>query len=196
MPKLSGIFEQFRYIDQIPQSDILKWLPHALQEHTLENFIGNRIIYPQTVPTTKLELEIEMAIFREAVKRQPDVFYDANKKRISIPEEFELRFGTSENLVRCLVESLSFLGVTSIYIKRQLGTDLVGSIVSLNNLTPTAVVNVSINNQVMGIKNWQANFLPFRDKHLIVKFAGSADLVASGGPLGLIIDLIHNPKNQ
>jgi hypothetical protein len=194
LPKLSGIFEQFRYIDQIPPSDILKWVQNKVETHSLENFIANRIIYPQTVPTTKLELEIDMAIFREAVKRQSDVFYILSKKRIIIPEEFEFRFGNPENLVKCLVQALSLDGVTQIYIKRQVSNDLIGSVVSLSNLPQAPVINVSINNQVLGVKNWHVNILPFRDKHLIVKFDGISEYVASGGSLGLILDLAHNPK--
>jgi hypothetical protein len=194
MPKLSGIFEQFRYIDQIPSSDILKWIQNKVETHNLENFIANRIIYPQTVPTTKLELEIDMAIFREAVKRQTDVFYSLSKKRILIPEQFETRFANTENLVKCLVQALSLDGVTQIYFKREISNDLIGSVVSLSVLPQVPVINVSINNQVLGVKNWHVNILPFRDKHLIVKIEGFPEYVASGGSLGLILDFMHNPK--
>lgn len=162
----------------------------------MENFIANRIIYPQTVPTSKLELEVDMAIFREAAKRQPEIFYSESKKRITVPEEFEYRFATAENLVKCLVEALNLVGVNQIYIKRPVSNDLIGSVVSLNNLPPTPVVNVSINNQVLGIKNWHVNILPFRDKHLIVKIEGQTEYVASGGNLGLIMDLSHNIRAE
>lgn len=128
MNKLTGIFEHFRYLDQIPISDISKWLKYKVKDTDLENFIGNRIIYPQTLPINKLELEIDLAILREALKRQPEVLYDRRLNKIIIPGEFQYRFGTFENLVKAITEVLILKKNTRIYLEENNSIRLVGSI--------------------------------------------------------------------
>lgn len=189
MPKLSGIFEQFRRLDQIPIADIAQWLNHRVEQHSLENFIGNRIIYPQTLPTTKMELDIDLAIFREAVRRQPEVFYDRNPNKIIIPAEYEFRFGSMEALVTALSESLKLPKITTVYLKSLVGNTLLGSIYQPNINTSESNTTISVNNQIMGLKNGLIHIMPFRDKHLILKIGNITEISASGGSLGLIIDL-------
>ena len=70
MPKVSGIFEKFKDLEQIPIDDISRWLKPQ-PEYFLENFIANRLLYPQVLPLTIQDLEIELAILKEVVKRDP-----------------------------------------------------------------------------------------------------------------------------
>lgn len=128
MNKLIGVFENFRYLDQIPTSDISKWLKTKINDTDLENFIGNRIIYPQTLPMNSLELEIDLAIFREALKRQPEVLYDRRLNKIIIPGEFQQRFGTFERLIKAITEVLILKKNTKIYLKEDNNIKLIGSI--------------------------------------------------------------------
>lgn len=128
MNKLIGVFENFRYLDQIPTSDISKWLKTKVKETDLENFIGNRIIYPQALPISNLELEIDLAIFREALKRQPEVLFDRRLNKIIIPTEFEQRFGSFERLIKAITEVLILKKNTQIYLKEGSIIKLIGNI--------------------------------------------------------------------
>ncbi|HET6612836.1 MAG TPA: glutamate mutase L [Kofleriaceae bacterium] len=47
---------------------IQRWLPFDLEEHTLRDRIGNKMIRPTTIPQSLEELKIEQAIAREALR--------------------------------------------------------------------------------------------------------------------------------
>lgn len=190
MPKLTGIFEQFKYLDQIPMSDIIRWVPKTMETTQIENFVGNRILYPQTLPINRIEMEIDLAILREAVRRQPEVFLDATQKKFLISESVGNRFGQIENLIKALIEALSPKGVTQIYTKNEEQIKLVGSVITPSVVPNELVINASINNQSMGLRGGSVIFLPFKDQKLIVKIGDSKEqMLASGGELGLVIDL-------
>lgn len=190
MSRLSGIFEQFRHLDQISISDINQWLNPKIDLIILENFIGNRIIYPQTLPITKKELEIDLAILREAIKRQPEILYQQNEKKFIIPESFQLRFASLESLIKALVEVLNPPDVTQIFLKKEKDTNyLVGSVLKKVPISTELIVSVSVNNQTLGLRNGMVSVLPFKDQHLLVKVENQIEDLAAGGDLGLVIDL-------
>lgn len=68
MPKLSGLFSSFDNLDRIPVEDIAAWLKPTPQLVQLENYLANKILYPQTIPLTEYEMKIDLAILREALK--------------------------------------------------------------------------------------------------------------------------------
>lgn len=68
MPKLTGLFGIFDNLDKIPVEAIAFWLkppPNLIQ---LENYLANKILYPQTLPLTEYEMKIDLAILREALR--------------------------------------------------------------------------------------------------------------------------------
>src|SRR5688572_29560259 len=97
MPKVTGIFEEFDFLDQIPIDDISKWIPIKLPPFYLENFLANKILYPQSIPVTEVDLAIEIAILREIVKRKSH--FDPKLNQIFIPETFLSRFPNLSQLV-------------------------------------------------------------------------------------------------
>jgi hypothetical protein len=52
----------------VPSLAITRWLPLPVSELELQNFIHNKSLYPQTIPMTASELQIEQAIAREIVR--------------------------------------------------------------------------------------------------------------------------------
>ncbi len=106
MPKLSGVFDSFKNLDQIPTDDINRWLKVKVEDRTLENHLGNRMLYPQTVPITNQELQIDLSILREAVKRNPSVVYNSATGRLNIPTELQTRFGNRQALAEAIMEAL------------------------------------------------------------------------------------------
>src|SRR3989344_5607683 len=188
MSKLSGLFDQFKYLDQIPTIDISRWLTIKVDNPTIENFLGNRIIYPQTLPLTKGELELDLAILREAIKRQPEVLYQASTNKLVIPESYQNRFGSLEALIVALVEALNFIQVTYIYLKTGQSEKLIGSVIKpVIALSKDVVAGISVNNQKLGLRTGGITVLPFRDEKLIFKAEGGfQEVVASGGEFGLV----------
>ncbi len=68
MPKLAGLFDSFDNLDQISPEAIAAWLKPVPPLVQLENYLANRILYPQTLPQTAQDMQIDLAILRAALK--------------------------------------------------------------------------------------------------------------------------------
>ena len=80
MPKLAGIFDSFDNLDQIQIENIARWLKPQPQAIFLENYLAQRILYPQTIPMTENDLQTDLAILREALR----LFSPRDKKANSL----------------------------------------------------------------------------------------------------------------
>lgn len=98
------MFDSFDNLDQIAVEDIARWLKGAPNEVALENYLANKILYPQTLPLTKADLELDLAILREALRQNApknlkgagpflgdNTFLNVMLRKILIPSNF-LRF--------------------------------------------------------------------------------------------------------
>lgn len=68
MPKLPSLFDSFDNLDQILPEDIASFLKPVPQLAQLEDYLANRILYPQTIPQTAFDMQIDLSILREALK--------------------------------------------------------------------------------------------------------------------------------
>lgn len=68
MPKLSGLFGSFDNLDQISIEAIAFWLKPVPNLIQLENYLANKILYPQTLPLTEYEMKIDLSILREVLR--------------------------------------------------------------------------------------------------------------------------------
>lgn len=101
MLKPSGLFESFDNLDKISPEAVASWLKSAPALIQLENYLANKILYPSTLPLTKLDSEIDLAILRELLKLNgPKIenkknvllgdnpFLNITLRKILIPERF------------------------------------------------------------------------------------------------------------
>lgn len=63
-----GLFDSFDNLDQISAEAVSSWLKPVPQLTQLENYLANKILYPQSLPLTKQDMQIDLAILREALK--------------------------------------------------------------------------------------------------------------------------------
>lgn len=68
MPKLAGLFDSFDNLDQISPEAIAFWLKPIPQANFLENYLANKILYPEALPLTEHDMQIDLGILREALK--------------------------------------------------------------------------------------------------------------------------------
>ena len=68
MPKLSGLFDSFDNLDQIDIDSLILWLKNKPSSIQLENYLANKILYPQITPITADEMKIDLAILREILR--------------------------------------------------------------------------------------------------------------------------------
>lgn len=68
MPKISGLFDSFDNLDIIDAASLTVWLKNPPALVQLENYLANRILYPQALPLTDFDMKIDLAILREALR--------------------------------------------------------------------------------------------------------------------------------
>jgi hypothetical protein len=117
MSKLTGIFNAAD-IDQIPAADIAKWLRPSPGLENIENYIANKILYPETIPYSQLDLAIELALLREIARRYPQKFQKDGK--ILISSALAERIGTLPDLTLALVDVLQPKGVVEVLLDEKL----------------------------------------------------------------------------
>lgn len=191
MPQLTGAFELFKNLDLIPAENISHWTKNRSNLTQIRNFLGNRLLYPQTIAVTQTDLENDLAILKEAVKADPQLIYVSGTKKIILPKKFLLRFPNPKVLMVTLVQVLPLKGLTTVYIEDEnsglikggsIYTPVDGSILS-------DPVLVNINGQQSQFNIGSIAVFPFSDHHLKVSINDQFELEVSGGIMGFAIDL-------
>lgn len=129
MPHLSGVFDEFPDLDKTPPEELLVWLKQKPETHFLVNFLGNRILYPQTIPLTRRELEIDLAVLRKGIKLKPSLVFQPQSNKIVIPRAFVDRFPPLTDLVMAIIEAISPKGIHLIFVKEKSQVEIVGSVI-------------------------------------------------------------------
>lgn len=104
MPKVSGVFDVIDNLDDISAEDISKWIKNPPQFVILENYIANRILYPQAVAASLGDLEIDLAILREALKRDKS-YFSLETRKIIIPNILVSRVPSLTKLVWVFIDA-------------------------------------------------------------------------------------------
>lgn len=68
MSKLSGLFDSFDNLDQIDINNLVSWLNPSPNPIQLDNYLANKILYPQALPLSSSDMQIDLAILREALR--------------------------------------------------------------------------------------------------------------------------------
>lgn len=191
MPKLSGVFDQFANLDEITSEDLNRWLKVKIEQHALENFLANRIYYPQSVPMTAQEMEIDLAILREGISRGDKKFYNLAVSKLVIPDEFLRRFYPIHNLVAAFIDGLdgNLKEVTQILLAQQGNKKLVGSIFLPKEQPQNNPVTIRIEDQKYDLKLNTLTLLPIKKTNLKIMVDQSQEIIIDGGELGIFIDL-------
>lgn len=199
MPHLTGVFEEFPDLDKVSSQDLSVWIKGKADPDSLMNFLGNRILYPQTIPLSKSELEIDLAILRQAVKLKPALVYDPQRNKLFLPLSFIQRFPNITRLAGVIIEAISPKGVNQIYIKDKNQVKLVGSAIS--PVDPTKLPNdnqkvkVSINGTQSTLRLNTLSVFQTGAANINVSI-GNQDTKVSGGDIGIIIDLRTGVKDE
>lgn len=113
-------FKEFVSVQNLDESEVLKWLPFKSTLSEIENYINNRRLYSNVIPIFPRDLYIEQALARESIIqffRTHNVPDDYNEVVIS-----GSIFGTSPfpaQSLLILLDSLNFTKKLDIYLDRQ-----------------------------------------------------------------------------
>lgn len=192
MPHLSGVFDEFPDLDKTTPQELAAFLKQKPEIHFLVNFIGNRILYPQAIPLTTQELELDLALLRKGIKLKPSLVFEPQTNKIIIPKLLTDRFPSMNNLVQAIIESINPKGVHFIFIKDAAVIKLAGSVVSplnpakLSRDTETVIFSDEKSERPLNLN--EISFIPSNAREANIKLGGE-EYKAAGGELGIIVDL-------
>lgn len=186
MNKISGIFEKFTSLYNIPPQDISRWLTLKGDETLVGNSMGNRLLYPQTVSVNKSDFEVDIAILREVIKRQPEVIYNASTKRLILTTGLINRFPPLFNLIIIILESVIIKGVTAIYCCGPEKNSIVGTLVKPEKIEPNTIV--ALNGKVIKNNFGAVTVLPAPNKPAKLKIDSLPEISVIGGEIGIVLD--------
>jgi hypothetical protein len=192
MSKLLGVFDLLLDLDKITDQELLDVLKSKIDHHSLENYLGNRVLFPQTVATNKLELDIDFAILEVAVKRHPETIFKSNQNQIIIPYPLIPRFPNTNRLITSIMDSLHIEQVSQLWIKHHDHTELIGSILPAKPLSKqrsSDLENFMVKEELKKLILGQINLLPIADKQVKLKFSNGIEFDCFGGSFGVLMDL-------
>ncbi|MBI2011779.1 hypothetical protein HYS91_03350 [Candidatus Daviesbacteria bacterium] len=188
MSKLTGVFDLFKNLDKISIEDVNANLTIKQSPEFLQNYIANRVIYPQTIPSKVLEMDIDLIFLKEVVKLNKDKFIDQKNKRILIPEIFFLRFTPAPKMVMAILDGLNVKDIYLIVKKGSSATKTLGTYIAGINFTAKAL-QVSVEGYKRKISIGKAYLFPVNKADVKVMGLKDKQLNVSGGELGIILDL-------
>lgn len=192
MPHLSGVFDEFGDLDKVSIEEIEKWLSQKMEEHAITNFLGNRILYPQAIPLTHEELDVDLAILREAIKLKPSLVYEPQTNKIVISRSFIERFPPASKVARAVIEGLEPKGLHNIFIRDKGGQSLIGSVISPLNPQKLSTDEKTVMFTGLAIRKAlplnAVSFIPTPASDVKIMLGGE-EFRVSGGEAGIIIDL-------
>lgn len=211
-----GLFDSFDNLDQINIENVAAWLkppPNLIQ---LENYLANRILYPQTLPMNIQDMEIDLAILREALKlnlnqtKQNDflasnLFLNMGLRKILIPERFLKCVGDLKKLTWAFVDALPidskrkdwFEDLWNIVLTDDDTDQTIGSLILPEFGSSSGEIEVNIVGKTYKVKAGSLLVIPCpKDKcELSYKLKqgkllgkGENSVQVSGGSLGIMID--------
>lgn len=191
MPKLTGPFDLFPNLDELSVANISRSISHKLDIRSLKTYIGNRILYPQTIATTKEEIELDLAILKEALTKNPEVIFNAAKKKLTIPRIWLNRLPPVDRLITAIIQSLDVpKGKISMYVYEGQDTTAAGTVYKPDNIPlDSPDVLIEFDDQKNKLNTDTIVYFPIKGK----KYSFSSNIFESveldGGLLGVVFDL-------
>jgi len=195
MTILTGLFAQLPGIENLSPEDLSKWLKKAYDPRVLENYLGNRVIYPQTVALTQEERMIDRAIIQEYIRKNPAFFYNPLSHKVLIPLELMHRIQPNTDLMVMLCSLLQVSGVVPVFIGEETSFKNEGVIMAINPLSTEKNITILINGKNTIVENNKIYHFSVEDQHIKVKVDGDPEIMVQGGKLGITIDLRKRGEN-
>lgn len=198
MSKLTGLLEFFPGLESLSIDQMMQWLKIPGNPTIFENELGNRVLYPQTIPLDSSGLIFDLALLREALKINPHHYYNPTLKKIFIPETFLQRFPDLGQLAWAFIETFNPEGLVTIVEKiDDIGTKNLGTYLRPEIVTKNGIVVLWVAGKKYEVKVGSLNSIPASSSRVDIKFestaarlVGKQNFVAevAGGALGLIVD--------
>lgn len=214
----AGLFDSFDNLDQISPEAIALWLKPVPAVDRLANYLANKILYPGSLPLTEYDMQIDLAILREALKLNgpqstdkktntllgDNPFLNITLRKILIPKRFLDFVPDLETLTLSFIDGLLlgrarqdfFEDVWMIVLTDEVD-EIVGSVLLPQFNGSSDKINLKLKSEKYEIKQGNLRVIPCSKERCEIeyslrngKFLGKQESAVEvyGGKLGLIID--------
>lgn len=191
MPKLVGVFDSFEDLEHIPIENVQVGLNSPQDITTLEDYLANRVFYPQAAPLTKEEITLDLKILIEGLKQNSSFL---KGKKIIIPEDFTQRFPDLGLLVWAFVQAYNPKEALTVVLAGK-GEEILGTILPAEFKDKKSIIEISIDKKTHPLKAGFSVF-PCQENSQVHYFSTDSQILGQsegtitvfGGRLGLAID--------
>lgn len=201
MPKLKGFFDCFAGIESVTAEKIGRWLSRT-NPAILENELANHLFYSQTVPVTATDAQFYLAVLREALKIEPDLYYNREQSTVYIPECFLHFFPDFGQMVGAYRDSFSLKGVIAVRLKSgKTESKMIGTLIRPFMVAAEGGVELWVEGRNHTVSVGSVTRIPAPPGKIAVEFVSDAAnlpgqekaaFTVEGGELGIILDLGKN----
>ena len=156
----------------------------------VENYISNKKLYPHSVPSTKLELNIDLHLFKEFLRLHPDTVYQESKRILVFDISLINRFGDLKKLILVTLEAIPTQGpITQILINdEQNNLKLTGTLIKPKIVPNLEKLDVNLGGKNLSLIMGKVYLIPIQTQNIDLRVGLDTPLKVSGGDLGLIFD--------
>lgn len=204
MPKLQGLYDCMPEIEFVTVEMVQQQVSDKLDLTSVENRMGNLLLYPQVIPANEYEEKLELMIVEQAIRIDPVKYYKESSHKMYLPGNCFARFPSLSKLVMVFIDALNPLGMVTIIerspdlIERTLGT-----LLRPGKVVKGALATMSINGTSYEIKEGEVKRFPVIAAKVDIRFSaqgvqltGQSNITGevSGGQVGIIVDLRNRGK--
>lgn len=163
-----------------------------------EDEFANRVIYPQVVPVSLHDQEMDLAILREVLKFAPEKYYKTGSNKINLSSAFLERFPSFSRLIWAYLDVFQLPQITSVTCGEGAGVKGLGTILKPQIFHEKGVIEIWINQKKYQAEIGSLTVLPAKESKVDIHFESvSAKMLSenslttevAGGKLGLVLDL-------
>ncbi len=189
-------------LDNLDSKNILLHLSGKFNINQIENYLGNKILYPHVVPLTPTDKAIEVAIVKELMKADPNRFYESGNKRIYLYSDLLKLFTDINQLALSMLDIFRPKPMATLILKDEIAKDA-GTYIRPEIINPKGqlIIELRLGHVVIG-KSYQVKIgtltsIPADYDKIDISFSSldatlfsqnKVELEISGGVLGVIVD--------
>lgn len=128
---LPSALANFSNLDKLDVREINDRLSVPQNEIVLENYIANKVSFPQSIPTTQEEMEIDLCILTQVVQLNVNFFLNQTLKKIIISQEFADFYKPQDKLIQAVCLGLPLHGQYGLILRTLEGPNLFGTVLAL-----------------------------------------------------------------
>lgn len=188
------IFANLNIQDDSLAQKIAELVKPKLDLSAVENYISNKKLYPQSVPSTKLELNIDLHLLKEFLRLHPDAVYNGAKRTLVFDLSLINRFGDLKKITLLTLEAISTLDpITQILVRDdQNNLKLVGSLIKPKITPNIQKLDIKLGGKSLNLTLGKVFLIPIKMQNIEVNLGSELPFKVSGGDLGLIFDCKQN----